>query len=81
MVFTGSAEFKTDLGSQVLQLSGLIPFLNIERPVILDEGQRARVIGQIEMKREQRSVETDEYHVNRLRSRFDGQSSNSKPVW
>ncbi len=78
VVFTGDAKFKTDLGSDVVQLAGLIPFLSAERPVLFDERKMASVIGRIEMKRERRSVETDEYHINQLRNRHGGQTS--KPV-
>lgn len=74
VVFTGDAKFKTDLGSDVIQLAGLIPFLSAERPVLFDERKMASVIGRIEMKRERRSVETDEYHINNLRNRHGNQT-------
>jgi hypothetical protein len=75
VVFTSDAEFKTDLGPNVVQLAGLIPFLTVERPVLYDERKMAYIVGRIEMKRERRSVETDEYHINHVRRRFVGQTS------
>lgn len=70
VVFTGQAEFKTELGPSVLQLSALMPFLNQSRPVLLDERKMAYVVGRLEMKRSRRSLETDEYHINYVRSRI-----------
>lgn len=70
VVFTGDAEFKTDLGCSVMKLDGLIPFLAHERPVVIDERKMAYVVGRIEMKRSRRSLETDEYHINYVRTRI-----------
>lgn len=70
VVFTGQAEFKTEPGPSVLQLSDLMPFLNQSRPVLLDERKMAYVVGRLEMKRSRRSLETDEYHINYVRSRI-----------
>ena len=70
VVFTGDARFKTDLGPNVLMLAGLIPFLTAERPVLFDERQMAQIVGWIEMKRNRRSVETDEYHINHVRRKI-----------
>jgi len=72
VVFTGDAEFKTDLGSNVVRLANLIPFLTAERSVVFDERKMTYAIGRIEMKRNRRSVETDEYHINHLRNRHGG---------
>jgi hypothetical protein len=72
VVFTGEAEFKSDLGSNVLHLAGLISFLTAERPVVFDERKMTYVVGRIEMKRERRSLETDEYHINHVRDRIAG---------
>jgi hypothetical protein len=77
VVFTADAEFKTDLGPNVLRLADLIPFLTAERPTLYDERKMTYIIGRIEMKRERRSVETDEYHINHLRNRHGGQTSKS----
>jgi hypothetical protein len=70
VVFTGDAEFKTELGPAVMKIGALIPFLNQPRPVLFDERKMAYVIGRIEMKRSRRSLETDEYHINYVRSRM-----------
>ena len=70
VVFTGEAEFKSDLGSGVLRLQELIPYLATNRPVIFDERKMAYIIGRIEMKRMRRSLETDEYHLNLVRRRI-----------
>jgi hypothetical protein len=70
VVFTGQAEFKTELGPSVLQLNQLMPFLNQSRPMLLDERKMAYVVGRLEMKRSPRSIETDEYHINYVRSRI-----------
>jgi hypothetical protein len=72
VVFTGDAQFKTDLGPGVVQLAGLIPFVTAERPVLFDERKLTYIVGRIEMKRSRRSLETDEYHVNHVRSRIAG---------
>jgi hypothetical protein len=72
VVFTGEAVFKSDLGSNVIQLADLIPFLTADRPAIFDERKMAYIVGRIEMKRERRSLETDEYHLNHLRDRLAG---------
>ena len=69
VVFTGDAEFKTDLGPTVFKLSQLIGHLAAERPKLFDERQMAYIVGRIEMKRMRRSVETDEYHLNYVRQR------------
>lgn len=70
VVFTGNAEFKSDLGPDVIQLPDLIPFLSADRPVVFDERKMAYIVGRIEMKRERRSIETDEYHINYVRQRL-----------
>ena len=83
VVFTADADFKTDLGPNVLRLAGLIPFLTTERPILYDERKMTYIIGRIEMKRERRSLENDEYHINHVRSRLTGQNAkpNSRPVF
>lgn len=70
VVFTGDAEFKSDLGPTVLKLHELIPFLTAARPTLFDERKMAYIVGRIEMKRLRRSVETDEYHLNAIRQRL-----------
>ncbi|MEI6077743.1 MAG: nuclease-related domain-containing protein [Verrucomicrobiota bacterium] len=74
VVFTGDAEFKTDLGPNVIRLGNLIPFLTADRPILYDERKMTYIVGRIEMKRERRSLETDEYHINHVRSRLPGQA-------
>jgi hypothetical protein len=70
VVFTGDAEFKTDLGPNVILLDQLRGFIEQRREKVLDERQMAYVVGRIEMKRLGRSKETDEYHLNYVRSRI-----------
>ncbi len=70
VVFTGDAEFKSDLGPNVITLDELMPRLTAERPVIFDERKMAYIVGRIEMKRLRRSLETDEYHLNYVRERI-----------
>jgi hypothetical protein len=70
VVFTGSAELKTDLGPNVILLDQLLGFIEQHREKVLDERQMAYVVGRIEMKRLGRSNETDEYHLNHIRSRI-----------
>jgi hypothetical protein len=72
VVFTGDAEFKTDLGPGVLKLSDLMGVLDQERPIVFAEKKIAYVVGRIEMKRLRRSLETDEYHINYVRRRIQG---------
>ena len=71
IVFTGSAEFKTDLGPNVIQLSQLSTCLTQPRPVIFDETKMTYIVGRIEMNRLPRSRETDEYHINYVRSKLN----------
>jgi hypothetical protein len=70
VVFTGNAEFKTELGPQVIHLHELLAFVQQPRETVLDERQMAYVVGRIEMKRLRRSLETDEYHLNYVRRRL-----------
>jgi len=70
VVFIGDAEFKSDFGPTAVKLNNLIAFLSEERPVIFDERKMAYIVGRIEMKRMRRSLETDEYHLNSVRSRI-----------
>lgn len=70
VVFTGNAEFKTDVGPAVVKLPQLLAVLSEERPVVFDEKKMAYVVGRIEMKRLRRSIETDEYHLNFVRRRI-----------
>jgi len=73
VVFTGDAEFKTDLGPSVISLNQLRGFVEQRREKVLDERQMAYVVGRIEMKRLGRSSETDEYHLNYVRSKISRQ--------
>ena len=70
VVFTGSAEFRTDLGPNVILLDQLLGFIEQRREKILDERQMAYAVGRIEMKRLGRSHETDEYHLNHVRNKI-----------
>ena len=74
VVFTGDAEFKTDLGPSVIKLDEAISFLSQERPITIDERKMAYIVGRIEMKRSRRSLETDEYHINYVRNRVNRQA-------
>ncbi len=69
VVFTGNAEFKSDLGPTVLKLPELAAHLTAERRIIFDERTMAYLVGRIEMNRMCRSLETDEYHLNSVRRR------------
>lgn len=69
VVFTGDAEFRTALGGPVMRLYELTGHLAADRPVLFDERQMTYIVGRIEMKRLRRSIETDEYHINRIRRR------------
>lgn len=71
VVFTGDAEFKSDLGPTVLKFDDLISYLSHDRPVLFDERKMAYIVGRIEMKRMRRSLETDEYHLNSVRDRIE----------
>lgn len=70
VVFTGTAQFKTNMGPGVLRLSELAYFLNQPRPGILTRDQMALFVGRIELARLDRSAETDEQHINNVRSRL-----------
>lgn len=72
VAFVGEAEFKTDLGPEVVHLHELIPLLSADRPVMFDERKMAYVVGRIEMKRLRRSIDTDEYHLDSIRRRMHG---------
>jgi len=71
VVFTGDAEFKSDLGPTVLRLDDLVAYMSDDRPVLFDERKMAYIVGRIEMKRMRRSLETDEYHLNSVRDRIE----------
>jgi len=69
VVFSGRAEFKTDLGPDVIHIYDLADYFARAarvRPVVLDEQRMAWAIGRIEQIRRPRSQETDEYHVRAL---------------
>ena len=70
VVFSRDAEFKSDLGSQVIRLNQLLEFVEHRHGAVLDERQMAYVVGRIEMKRLRRSLETDEYHLNYVRQKI-----------
>jgi hypothetical protein len=70
VVFTGSAEFKTDLGPKVLKLHQLVEALSADRPVLFDEMKLTYIVGRIEMKRLPRSSATDENHREFVRRRI-----------
>ena len=70
VVFTGEAQFKSELGPQVIHLANLLEYVGRDREKVLDERQMAYVVGRIEMKRLRRSLETDEYHLNYVRQRI-----------
>ena len=70
VVFTGSAELKTDVGANTILLDQLLGFVEQRREKVFDERQMAYVVGRIEMKRIERSQETDEYHINYVRSKI-----------
>ena len=70
VVFTGSAEFKTDLGPDVIFLDQLMGFIEQKKAKVLDERQITYVVGRIEMKRLGRSSETDEYHLNNIQRKI-----------
>ena len=68
VVFTGSATLKTDVGPGVIRLAELGQFLNEPRPVVFNKDQMAMIVGRIELARLDRSTETDEQHINNVRS-------------
>jgi hypothetical protein len=70
VVFTGDADFKSDLGPHVIRLGQLLEFVGQRREAVLDEQKMTYVVGRIEMKRLRRSLETDEYHLNYVRRRI-----------
>lgn len=72
VVFAGGAEFKSDLGPNVILLDQLLGFVERHHDKVLDERQMAYVVGRIEMKRLERSRETDEYHLNHVQSKIRG---------
>jgi hypothetical protein len=74
VIFTGDAEFKTDVGPTVVKLAGLMDVLCAERPVVFNEKKMAYIVGRLEMKRLRRSIETDEYHMNFVRRRIQGRA-------
>ncbi|NNM86418.1 MAG: NERD domain-containing protein [Phycisphaerales bacterium] len=70
VVFTGKATFKTPRDPAVLLLHELVARLLEPPSIVLDETQMACIVGHIEMARRRRSLETDEYHLNFVRSRL-----------
>jgi hypothetical protein len=67
VVFTGDAEFKTELGPNVFNLPKFLEWLSLNRPQVFDERKMAYILGRIEMQRLRWSRETDEYHLNHVR--------------
>jgi len=47
VVFTGDAEFKTNVGPNVIQLNQLLEFIEERRERVLDERQMAYVVGRL----------------------------------
>ncbi len=70
VVFTGTAQLKTDMGPGVVRLAELGSFLNQPRPVVFTRDQMALIVGRIELARLDRSAETDEQHINNVRVRL-----------
>lgn len=68
VVFTGTAQLQTDMGPGVMRLAELGSFLNQPRPVVFTRDQMALVVGRIELARLDRSTETDEQHINNVRT-------------
>jgi hypothetical protein len=80
VVFTGNAEFKSDLGPNVVQCDQLIDFLKQQRPVLFDKRKIAYIVGRIEMKRRRWSLETDEYHLESIRRKLRQRQSPGESV-
>lgn len=70
VVFTGTAQLKTDMAPGVVRLAELGSFLNQPRPVVFTPEQMALIIGRIELARLDRSAEADEQHINNVRVRI-----------
>ena len=70
VVFTGSAEFKTDLGPKVVKLPQLVVAISSDRPAIFNERKMTYIVGRIEMMRLPPSTETDEVHRDFVRRRI-----------
>ncbi len=70
VVFTGTAQLKTDMGPGVIHLAQLGDFLNAPRPVVFTRDQMALIVGRIELSRLDRSAETDEQHINNVQNRL-----------
>ena len=81
VVFSGNSEFRTELGKSVIELSDLKNLVEEKEENIISEKMMTYIVGKIEMCRMPRSLETDEYHMNFLESKFkegasrDGQRS------
>jgi hypothetical protein len=67
VVFSGDCHLDADFGEDVIYLSGLKDYLNMPREHLLDRDEIAMVVGKIEMCRKERSLETDEQHINAIR--------------
>jgi hypothetical protein len=70
VVFTGTAQFKSELGPNVIRLEELLEFVGRRQEPVLNEAQMTYVVGRIEMRRLRRSIETDEYHLNFVRRKL-----------
>lgn len=70
VIFSGSAEFKTDLGENVIKLKDLKHFIRKEGTEKINERMMTYIVGRIEMSRLSRSRETDEYHRKSLEAKF-----------
>ena len=67
VVFSGQAEFKTDLGPSVLHAKEIPAYLcSLERPEIFDERVIAYIVGRIEIQKLRRPLQSAESHLKNL---------------
>ncbi len=70
IVFSGDAEFKTDMPDNVIQIRNLKNYFLKFEQTLLSEQECCLVIGTIQYKRRLVNEDTDESHVRYLKSKY-----------
>jgi hypothetical protein len=81
IVFTGEAEFKTDIPQGVIAVSGLVDYLRAQTEEVMSLNRMQFCVGRLETARLAISRETDVEHIRSLERRRGGadERSNSSP--
>lgn len=84
VVFTGEAEFKTEIPEGVITISGLVEYLRAQAAEVMSVNRVQFCVGRLETARLAISLETDVEHIRSLERRrggLDERSSSSPRRW